>query len=104
MYIVEPPYCRRPPGGVPPRPGVPEPRGHPQLQRGQQPRQQGGVVQAGQGLAELYTVHHGHCDHVTLELEQRSIRRFAITEKAPTRAFFCLKAPTSTLLAHLRHY
>ena len=64
-------YCtpcyRRPPGVGPPRPGVPEPRGDPQLQRGQQPRQQGGVVQAGQGLAPLCTVHHGGCHHVTLE-------------------------------------
>ena len=37
---------------------------------------------------------------------KRSIRRFVITEKAPTRAFSWLKAPTSafTIKTLLRHY
>ena len=37
-----------------------------------------------------------------LELQMKIHEDFAITEKAPTRAFSLLKAPTSTL--HLRHY
>ena len=38
-------------------------------------------------------------------LKRRSTQRFVITEKAPTRAFSCLKAPTSafTLETLLRH-
>ena len=36
----------------------------------------------------------------------KAIRRFVITEKAPTRAFFCLKAVTTafTFKTLLRHY
>ena len=41
-----------------------------------------------------------------LSASKRSIRRFVITKKAPTRAFSWLKAPTSafTLKTLLRHY
>ena len=35
---------------------------------------------------------------------KRSIRRFVITEKAPTRAFSWLKAKRLLQLSHLRHY
>ena len=37
-------------------------------------------------------------------LQKRSIRRFIITEKAPTRAFSWLKAATTTFKTLLRHY
>ena len=38
--------------------------------------------------------------------KRRSIRRFVVTEKAPTRAFSCLKVPNraSTFKTLLRHY
>ena len=41
-----------------------------------------------------------------LVLQKRSIRRFVITEKAPTRAFSWLKAATTafTFKTLLRHY
>ena len=41
-----------------------------------------------------------------VELERKSIRRFVITEKAPTRAFSWLKAATTafTFKTPLRHY
>ena len=41
-----------------------------------------------------------------LVLQKRSIRKFAITEKAPTRAFSWLKATTTayTFKTLLRHY
>ena len=41
-----------------------------------------------------------------LELEMKVIRRFVITEKAPTRAFSWLKAATTafTFKTLLRHY
>ena len=50
-------------------------------------------------LADLYSV-------VDSSASKRSIRRFVITEKAPTRAFSCLKAATTafTLKTLLRHY
>ena len=43
---------------------------------------------------------------VLIRAWKRSIRRFVITEKAPTRAFSWLKAPTSafTFMTLLRHY
>ena len=37
-------------------------------------------------------------------LQKRSIRRFVITEKAPTRAFSWLKAAATTFKTLLRHY
>ena len=41
---------------------------------------------------------------VRTSASKRSIRRFVIAEKAPTRAFSWLKAPTLLSLSHLRHY
>ena len=47
-----------------------------------------------------------HLGTVTISAWKRSIRRFVITEKAPTRAFSWLKAATttSTFKTLLRHY
>ena len=54
------------------------------------------------------TAHHHTCLSVTTHrdesLKRRSIRRFVITEKAPTRAFSWLKAKRLPALSHLRHY
>ena len=43
---------------------------------------------------------------IHLLLQTKAIRRFVITEKAPTRAFSWLKAPTTafTIKTLLRHY
>ena len=50
----------------------------------------------------------GRCLNVrqVLELQTKAIRRFVITEKAPTRAFSWLKAATTafTFKTQLRHY
>ena len=47
-----------------------------------------------------------HVSGVTISASKRSIRRFVITEKAPTRAFSWLKAATTafTFKTILRHY
>ena len=45
-------------------------------------------------------------DGSSLEIQTKAIRRFVITEKAPTRAFSCLKVATTafTFKTLLRHY
>ena len=49
----------------------------------------------------------GHCwPRLASSASKKFIRRFVITEKAPTRAFSCLKAATTafTFKTLLRHY
>ena len=57
-------------------------------------------VEAGAGLTLHCTV------RIHTSASKSSIRRFVITEKAPTRAFFWLKAATTafTFKTLLRHY
>ena len=54
----------------------------------------------------LQVVHRQLLPLLVLELETKVIRRFAITEEAPTRTFSWLKVPISafTFKTHLRHY
>ena len=44
-----------------------------------------------------------HCCTAT-SAPKRSIRKFVITEKAPTRAFSWLKASNTAFTFHLKHY
>ena len=62
----------------------------------------GGTVDA----EEITSIVVGLFRSVSISASISSIRRFVIMEKAPTRAFSWLKAPTSafTLKTLLRHY
>ena len=60
-------------------------------------RVESSVATRNQGLREGYKVSWDWWSafHVTTSASKKSIRRFVITEKAPTRAFSWLKAATT---------
>ena len=66
------------------------------------------AASGGEGRGRDLHRRHAQCELVPRDqsLKRRSILRFIIMEKAPTRAFSLLKAPTSafTFKTLLRHY